>query len=57
MWLAASEAAGKGPNGKFWQDREVVGEYLPFSFTQHTEKDEEVLVQKLEEIVSKLPQE
>lgn len=56
-WLAMSEAAGKGQNGKFWQDRRAVDEHLPFAFTQTTDADTKALVDELDRILANIPSE
>ncbi|KAK3589945.1 hypothetical protein CHS0354_034967 [Potamilus streckersoni] len=53
IWLAASSAAYHQPSGLFFQDRVSVPKHLPMAWTKSSQEEEEVFMEKLNEIARK----
>lgn len=54
VWLALTKAVEGDQSGEFYQDRAVTSKHLPLSWTQTSEADDKLLMEKLDQIVNSL---
>uniref|UniRef100_A0A673L374 Dehydrogenase/reductase SDR family member 12-like n=2 Tax=Sinocyclocheilus rhinocerous TaxID=307959 RepID=A0A673L374_9TELE len=50
VWLAVSEAAGKNPSGRFFQDRQMVSAHLPLAWTHSSQLEDQKFMSVMEDL-------